>query len=335
MVLGHLANNRTRIYGWLADRGGCGYYRIMQPLTTLDPNRWHVTYSTVLPLTWKFDADIVIGQRVCLPAPSRMWAEICADQNVKAIYEIDDNLLDMHHTNAAAALYSPEEVRNNIRRNAAMADLVTVSTEPLADMMREFNRNVVVIPNFIPAAALAMPRPRSADGVVVGYTGTTTHQIDYEVVQPHLRRLLDRHWDVIVQFLGAGYTGLPADRTRHCPWVDGVPAYLEMVALLFDIGIAPLRPHPFIRAKSRIKFLEYAALGIPAVVSDEPPYRDTVRHGETGFLVRRDHEWLKYLAALVEDEDLRAGVGAAARAWAAGETIEGNIGQWEKVLTVN
>jgi hypothetical protein len=65
----------------------------------------------------------------------------------------------------------------------------------------------------------------------------------------------------------------------------------------------------FASSKSYIKALEYAALGIPVIASDAEPYRDFVVHGVTGFLVRRDHEWLSYLRELASDDGLRQSMG--------------------------
>jgi hypothetical protein len=66
--------------------------------------------------------------------------------------------------------------------------------------------------------------------------------------------------------------------------------------------------------------VEAAALGVPTVAYDVPGLRDSVRDGETGWLVREGEE----LADVVEraakelaDPARRAAVAAACRAWAA------------------
>lgn len=324
---------RTRVYGWLGDHTGCGYYRIRLPLDTLPDDRWDVSYSTILPDTWRDDADVIIGQRVCKPGPSQLWREICRHRRVTAVYEVDDDLLNIDHTSDIAwSLYSQPEMRENLKRNAAAADLVTVTTEPLAAVMREYNPNVVVVPNYIPAFLLGVERPHDGLPVVVGYTSSATHDMDYATVHNQLRRFLGRHPNTLVHFIGSSYAGLPPNRVLWTQFITPVPTYLRFLINL-DIGIAPLRPHLFNRSKSHIKALEYAAVGVPAVVSAEPPYETFVRHGETGVLVRRDHEWASLLGQLAMDETLRTNMGQKARAHAAAWTIEGNIGRWEAALT--
>jgi glycosyltransferase involved in cell wall biosynthesis len=66
------------------------------------------------------------------------------------------------------------------------------------------------------------------------------------------------------------------------------------------------------------------------IASDVGPYRDFITDGETGFLIRYEHEWLKRMSELASDSALRERMGAAARARAREHTIEGNWGLWEK-----
>jgi len=66
--------------------------------------------------------------------------------------------------------------------------------------------------------------------------------------------------------------------------------------------------------------VEAAACGTPAVASDSPGLRESVRHGETGLLVPHgDADALaSALARLAADPDVRARLGRGARAFAAG-----------------
>jgi glycosyltransferase involved in cell wall biosynthesis len=84
----------------------------------------------------------------------------------------------------------------------------------------------------------------------------------------------------------------------------------------------------FVSHNSNIKVLEYAARGIPAIATDCEVYRSFIRHGENGFLVKQDHEWLRYLSILANDDELRRKMGETARADAAQWTIERNYTRW-------
>jgi glycosyltransferase involved in cell wall biosynthesis len=142
-----------------------------------------------------------------------------------------------------------------------------------------------------------------------------------------LRRTLQRNPSAECHFIGMDYSGLIRIPARFSKWSDDIFGYYRQID--FDIGIAPLRSTVFAETKSYIKALEYAALGIPVVASDAAPYRDFVVDGVTGWLVRREHEWAQRLRELVNDEAMRAEMGAKARRHAAEYTIQKGWRDWE------
>jgi glycosyltransferase involved in cell wall biosynthesis len=83
-----------------------------------------------------------------------------------------------------------------------------------------------------------------------------------------------------------------------------------------------------------ISIVEAAACGTPTVASDAPGLRDSVRQGETGFLVGHgDVEALaERIQLLVQDGDLRRRMGLAAREFAEGLSWERTSDQMAGVL---
>lgn len=355
------------IFGWQADYAGCAYYRVTLPLTEL-ARRGHRTTATGTALgryaELLEEADVLLGQRVADPGPSALWQclalagrpeqrpvvqrrirpdwellpvwqrAVSRQRRQRLVFEIDDDLFAIDRSNPGHTHYSRPEVRAALAANAALADLVVVSTEPLAEVLRAHNPNVAVVPNTVPADLLAHTPPRREDGVItVGWAGSPTHAMDWAVFDDELVRFLRKARRAELHVIGGldeRWTRVPAHRRRVTPWFPSVPEFHR--AIDFHIGLAPLRPHPFNTSKSAVKALEYAALGIPVVASDVGPYREFVRHGETGFLVRHPGEWVRYLMDLVHDADLRAGMGAAARRLAAEHTVEANGHLWESAL---
>ena len=57
----------------------------------------------------------------------------------------------------------------------------------------------------------------------------------------------------------------------------------------------------------------YMALGLPTVATNVGTTPKIIRHGENGWLVRTDEEWVDGLEALVKDPGLRRKIGEAAR----------------------
>jgi glycosyltransferase involved in cell wall biosynthesis len=280
------------------------------------------------------DPIIMIGQRLCEPTPSATWRKFADHPRFRLVMDLDDDLLNVDPENRAAhQAFSDPDRRRRLIENLSTSHLVTVSTEPLAEQVRRYNPNVVVIPNYVDAAALTYPRPDFA-GPAVGWAGSSTHHGDFDAVRPALRRFYRAHPQVWWSSFGHNYgltTG--AVRLRHARWRDIVESpnrYYE--CFTWDIGVAPLADTLFNASKSHLKALEYASMGIPAVASDLAPYRDIVVDGVTGFLASTPRQWADALALLARDEDVRRTMGEAARRRAAEMTIQGNIGRWVEAL---
>lgn len=329
-------------FGWLADRNGCGHLRIEIPMAELARRGLATGYSERIPSRnghMLIDPDLiktVIAQRTCNPGPSMLWqATARAPHRPRMIYELDDNLLDVDPSNDVAhRFFSQPEIRANLLANLRLADAVTVSTDALADVIgAHTSAPIHVIPNYLPAWLLDHEKPTTGnDTVTIGWGGSSTHQMDVDQIGTHLRRVMDRNPHTELHLMGTNYarTWGIRDRVRFTAWTHSVPEYWRLID--YDVMLAPLRPHVFNASKSALRPLEAAALGIPVIASDYGPYADFVRHGETGFLVKHDHEWGRYLRELVNDPAMRAEMGAAGRRQAADWTIEGNVGAWAKVI---
>ena len=76
----------------------------------------------------------------------------------------------------------------------------------------------------------------------------------------------------------------------------------------WDIGIIPLVNTEFNKCKSELKYIEFAALGIPVVASDMNVYNEAIEDGVTGFLANNEDEWVDKLSLLIEDPILRNGM---------------------------
>lgn len=335
-----------RIFAGHDGGSGCGYYRILTPLQELAKHGHQVEIVSAQPWRAKGDGtgevrqpeftaarmeghDVIVGQRLDNFAGLGVWRR-ARKPGTRLVYEVDDDIFSIEQVNFGAWQHFGKAInREAVASYAQLADLVTVTTEPLAQTMRQFNPNVAVINNHVPGWVLDLPAP-AGDRPAVGWHGGVSHGMDIQIVGAPLRRFLQRNpgWDAVL--IGADYR--PTVKHERCgfiPWThitDDAEGFYR--SLDFDIGLAPLRWSKFTAQKSHIKALEYAARGIPVIATDAEPYRDLVLHGVTGFLVKRDHEWLKYLEELAGDAGLRAEMGAKAKEAARGWVIEQGWRKW-------
>ena len=332
---------------------GCAWYRMILPLKTLeaqDPeveiiwrrscegfNRQISDPDPAMKAEDAEDADLVIAERLWDDSQLPMWRRMSTPTR-KTVFENDDDVFNVTQDNYEAhEFYNTRNIRKvSVERFMRTADMITTTTEHIAEAFKEHAPDVPikVLPNYIPERVLDMPHDDREGHPRIGWVGGSSHGRDIHTASGSVHRFMERFpgWHMFVN--GVDFTRqfrTPVDRTFHLPWLDiNAETWLYYRTIDFDIGICPLLDTKFARSKSPIKALEYMARGIPVVASDVEPYRKFIKHGETGFLCKYDHEWLKYLSELASDEDLRLKMGAAAKEQAREYTIEGNARRWKE-----
>jgi glycosyltransferase involved in cell wall biosynthesis len=334
-----------------ADRGGCGMYRCGWPGEALAAagSDVEVIYGDApvehqIQATWWTDdsgerrmidvkapdADVVVIQRPLTDTLACAVAMLQA-RGVKVVVEVDDDFEAISPRNVSWRDVhpgrSPRRNRDHLRRACELADLVVVSTPALAARYGAHGR-VVVVPNCVPERYLGVTR-EPHEGVFVGWSGSLdTHPDDLQVTGGGVARAV-RKTGATFAVVGTGRgvrraLGLDADPLA-AGWVP-IDAYPGAVAQL-DVGIVPLELTPFNEAKSALKMLEMAAVGVPSVVS---PTAENVRMAaELGQVVASSPRgWEGIVKRLVSDDAWRRDRAEAGREAMRRHTIEGRAEQW-------
>jgi len=144
----------------------------------------------------------------------------------------------------------------------------------------------------------------------IGYfSGTPTHNRDFELVSTALANVMTRHADVrllIVGFLdiGSALRGF-GDRIDILPLTD----FLTLQTLIGSTGIniVPLQTNVFSNCKSELKYFEAAIVETPTLATPNYSFRLAIDDGVNGYLVDA-YDWERRLEqAVCGDLDL-AGV---------------------------
>ncbi|HEX4095976.1 MAG TPA: hypothetical protein VHX64_04565, partial [Caulobacteraceae bacterium] len=162
------------------------------------------------------------------------------------------------------------------------------------------------------------PRDAKPEGspVVIGYMGSASHGPDLELVLPALERLLTRRRDVQVELFGSiarlpAAERLPGAVTRHDAMVGDYAAFkARLMALEWDIGLAPLQASPYNLCKTATKWAEYAEAGAAVLASDVEVYRPMIAWGAAA--PATPAQWELVLEQLVENATLRQALVASA-----------------------
>ena len=319
---------------------GSGYYRLFLPFRHFGERSHHMAGMAPPGGQWQptpadmEGLDVLAMQRPAGRAGVRLLERLAG--HVKLVYETDDDMLQPDRSGLPHLV--DERMQETIRRCYRLADMVTVSTEYLAEQIRPYNDNVRVLPNFINGELIEqavewrarLPKDRP---LMVGWQGGTSHLVDMLTVGDGLREVLTDHPEVRMHF--AGFDFSPVMRSEQvrarCSWTNWERDVWEhyKTTSAFDIAIAPLADIPFNRSKSHLKALEAAAMGQPIVAANLLPYRDFVVDGVTGFLVDTEDEFKARLQDLINDPEMRAEMGEKARQVAAGWTIQEGWRLWQ------
>jgi len=344
-------NGKVLVYPAGGDTDAVSQYRLLHPAAILQaqgkPIRvtregptvlWSLPWTGTEPPPFVRPVAIVPfrAQTVVLQRPARRWwsdiIPLIQKLGIRVVVDVDDRFDALDKGHVAASVYGGgrEQIVSPIWVDEAcrLADLVTCSTEALAEHYG--HGHGVVLPNCIPATALGIEGDHGAHRL--GWSGTVeTHPQDLPTVGSAVRRILEKS-DWSVHIVGTGKGVKKAWRLRSEPTATGwVPfaRYMEEMARL-TIGLVPLAKTPFNTAKSRLKALEFAALGIPCVMSPTP---DNVALSElgAGLLASTPEEWERHLTNLVNTEGMRSELGDKARAVAATQTYEEHAERWWSV----
>lgn len=258
--------------------------------------------------------DIIIVQRDSVDDENaKSLVNICKTQNIKLVYEIDDDLINIDNVHPDYLEFI--EKKEVIKYLASNADVVTVSSNNLKEKMTKFNSNIVVIKNSLnDMLNLKNEAKNNSDSIKVGYMGTLTHENDINTLENAIENV-GRYFNkkgkqVIFETIGVTNNEIKSANPINIPFkYSKYPYFIRWLKRIvdWDIAIAPLEYNNINQSKSEIKYLEYTSLGIAGVYSNFGAYSEAIKNNENGILICKNtaEEWESALINLIENENLR------------------------------
>lgn len=295
-----------RAVNYLADYGGCSWYRCMAPNLMLNLYQKAVMLElTTMVLDPRFYAGVkaVKIQRQATPIQRdfvKMLKDISRqlpDGGFKLIYEIDDIVFreDIPDYNRNKDAFVADEIRSSILEILDMCDEVTVTCEFMKDYFNEKmgTKKATVIPNYLlrwwfdryynldklvknfeknkkkPIVSIF------ASGTHVDVTNRTGQKDDFEMVVPAIiKTRKDFKWKFYGSYPLPLKPYIDRGEIEFHDWTP-LPEFPQAIAESgTQVTFAALQDNNFNRAKSNIKLLEAAALGIPCICPDMVTYKD-------------------------------------------------------------
>lgn len=331
------------------DESACGFYRVRKPLEGLQKYTEHDTYIIDLQKDNMTDlmkvmpsVDVIYmrpgSEQGLMQIQSLFKDKIGHELKAKIVLDIDDNVDIISPYSQFYSNYGLKEYKHgdtfiwkdgekgfSIQANLARmsylkwgmknADLITVTTDKLAEHALQYNDNVYVNDNTIDFNHWYRLNNKINKSLRVVWQGSPSHYEDWYAIKEPLNKLMEE-FDFEMIMLGSQYQGIfdekHRSRVKALPWVPfGAHSY-RMMTLQADIGIIPLADLPFNWYKSSIKWYENAAMGVPSIVSNVLPYSNSIKHGKNAMAYNSEEEFYKGMKELLTNKGLRANIANSA-----------------------
>jgi glycosyltransferase involved in cell wall biosynthesis len=254
-------------------------------------------------------------------------------RNKVSIYAVDDLVIDRRYTDTLPVvqdmLVEDRKIYDDgVERHGKLmkhCDYAITTTKALANELKKYenlkevyvDRNMRNDETIFHSDEAIKTVERDDTKVIIGYfSGTNTHNEDFQMVAPALTRIMDEYENVHIKLTGRvdapealkGYE----NRLIFTPLVDWRRLPFEMREC--NITLSPLVDTLFNRAKSELKWADSSLVEVPVVASNMGASKEVITDQKTGVLVENTEEdWYQGLRLLVEDEALRSRIGKQAR----------------------
>ena len=303
---GHEAPDLPRSLNFYADYSGCGHWRMIWPELLLNCyGKGNVQGGTVMIGDKNFYRGLstIRIQRQATEQQLKYikWLkEIQKELGFRIIYEIDDIIFkeDIPHYNKFRFAFEDPKIRAWSMEIMQLCDEITVTNNFMKEYYSEKtgNKNITVIPNFIPRFWMDRyydlnkikdnyQKNRRKPRVV--YCGSGAHfdvanniqqKDDFYHVNKVIRKTVDKfQWVFLGGFPLTLRDLVKEKKIEFHEWSSLVDYPQKLAELNATVFYAPLEDSNFNKAKSDLKFIEACAYGIPSIMQDMCTY-DTAFH---------------------------------------------------------
>ena len=261
-----------------------------------------------------------LGERLAVPAQARRHDVVLlfkttgfrehelkrlARANPRIVFDFDD-----------AVMFREQKFRRPLRledfekfvRTMRYCAAAVAGNDFLASFAEACGVQTTILPTAIDLARYQVKK--DSTGSTIGWLGLSDGLSYLRHIQPALARLNERFPNLKLKIVSDKPLELDRVRIENETW----RAEAEQKNLSsFDVGIMPLWDSVWTRGKCGYKILQYMGVGTAVVASDVGANSQIVVSGENGFLARTEDDWVKSLATLIENPDLRRTFGLRGR----------------------
>lgn len=260
------------------------------------------------------DFDLIYCFMYVTPLGSSLFERIARKLARRMVFDVEDNVvagvaeIDNHPNPLLRFLRGAGKFRYLARK----ADHVITSAPALNGLCLAINEkractyisSSIDADRFVPAN-----RYNNERELVIGWTGTFSTRRYLDLLRPVFQRLAKTR-RFRVRIIGNFDYDLPGVKLEVIRWTRQNEVE-DLHAI--DIGVYPLMMEDWAGGKSGLKAIQYMMLGLPCVATNTGTTPLIIEDGVNGLLVRSEDEWVEALASLIDNPELRRGLGEEAR----------------------
>ncbi|MBU1191898.1 MAG: sulfotransferase [Gammaproteobacteria bacterium] len=323
-----------RVLGFGVGSYGSWQYRVVQPLLELDrsesaqcvnapfPTRNLIVLPTAVDIA-HMQPNTLLMHNTLHDHHIEMLEKYKKYNDVFVVFGQDDLMFALPPKNPySKTVY--KDMKKRIRRCADLADCLVVTTEPLAQALREMSADVRVIPNYLSGVLWNDLQSKRLQGSKprVGWAGAQQHGGDLELIAEVVAATAN---EVDWIFFGMCPDVLRPYVAEYHQAVCFEDYPVKLASLNLDLAIAPLERNRFNEAKSNLRILEYGVLGWPVIASDIHPY-------QVGPLCRVPNNaaaWVRAIREHISDLEALAQAGDTLQHWVKTHwMLEDHLDEW-------
>jgi hypothetical protein len=343
-----------RSINYLADQGGCAWWRVIAPCELLNLHQKACISSLtqmVLDRNFYIPLKSVRLQRQATPQQRdflQHLREISKQNGMRLIYEIDDVVFseDIPDYNRCKEGFTDPAVRECILSIMRDMDEITVTCPYMKEYYRKKtgNQNITVVPNYLPKSWMGRfynpeetlrnfekhkRKPRilySGSGTHIDLAYKTGGQDDFSSVTSAIIKARKKF-----RFVFKGCYPLAVK-----PFIDNnemefiewsiLPEYgYGLKATNCNATFAPLLPNEFNKCKSDIKMLEAGALGLPGA------YQDLCTYENADMKFNNGDELIAALEHITKDEDTYMDLSKKAYEYTNARWLDDHLQKWMSI----
>lgn len=352
-----------RVYYVTSGLQGCYFVRSFLPLTE---NGWDGDITTMLldqqmktPDNKAYAsqrADVVVFHRPDDPKKLEL-ARLLRQQGKKIVFDNDDTYKDdggfkfNKYLDKERLEKNLGTINETIDKFIREADLVTTSTQFLADEYKKLNPNVIVLPNCVDPFYFDEHKVNQSDDVRFAINGSVGVTSDFEHAYNIINRTYNEpnvHWlfwslpinredKIVHELYYEEYKKLDemieGKKITWYPFVNMEIYFDQMNEMEIDVMVIPRADNYFNRCKSNLKFLETAMFEIPCIAQGFPdgqsPYQQDPEDAEYMIIANSEDEFVDHVKQLSKDRAKIRELGKKARKYVEEKySIENNAHKW-------